>query len=267
MNNDLPIKDKECFFLTGKGIIAKTRSLILDLWQSSSYSTKIKSDLSPVTDVDFRAEELVRKMLQREYPDHGIIGEEFEHTNPNSEVQWTIDPIDGTQNLIHGIPTFGTLLGLRYRGEALLGFIDHPALDITVAGGKGLGVHRNGIAQYLPDLEENSLPHNEIVAIGTPDYFQEGGDERAFQKLAQFHHSLRIYFDCYSHSLTVCGNLAAAVEYALKVWDMTPVEALVTEAGGRFGYVVPVEKFERTTRINAAFGKKRVVKFLLELLR
>jgi hypothetical protein len=107
------------------------------------FSVETKLDRSLVTDVD-RAVERQWERLERWFPDHGVIGEEYPPTRAASPFQWIMDPIDGTEEFVHGIPTFGTMLALHHRGVPLVGVIDHPALDIRVNAGVGLGTHRNG---------------------------------------------------------------------------------------------------------------------------
>src|SRR5439155_2295528 len=71
----------------------------------------------------------------RWFPDHGVIGEEYPPTRRESAFQWILDPIDGTEEFVHGVPTFGTMLALHHRGVPLVGVIDDPALDIRVHAG------------------------------------------------------------------------------------------------------------------------------------
>ena len=223
----------------GRSLIAETRELILTLWNARSFSAELKADQTPVTEVDLRAEELIRKRIAQTYPSHGVIGEELGTSNPESEFQWAVDPIDGTLNLANLIPTFGTLLGLRYRGTAILGFIDHPALDLTCSGGAGLGVAINGkpVPKFPEAVGSGALGPMDIIATSTYNTFERTGEGSHLISLMQFHEQTRIYYDCYAHTLTVAGSLAATVEYGLKIWDLTPAEALLPELGGAFRYL------------------------------
>jgi len=108
------------------------------------FTVKTKADASLVTDVDQAIERRARELIDRWFPDHGVIGEEYPPTRPDSPFQWIIDPIDGTEEFVHGIPTFGTMLALHHRGVPLVGVIDHAALDLRVNAGFGLGAFRNG---------------------------------------------------------------------------------------------------------------------------
>ena len=70
-----------------------------------------KPDLTPVTDADRAAEELVRLQLKRTRPRDAVQGEEFDTTGHGSR-RWIIDPIDGTKNFVRGVPVWATLIGL-----------------------------------------------------------------------------------------------------------------------------------------------------------
>src|SRR6266699_4377262 len=96
------------------------------------FTVKTKADASLVTEVDQAIERRVRELIGRWFPDHGVIGEEYPPTRPESAFKWILDPIDGNEELVHGVSTFGTMLALHHRGVPLVGVIDDPALDIRV---------------------------------------------------------------------------------------------------------------------------------------
>src|SRR5437879_4279721 len=82
-----------------------------------------KSDQTPVTIADRAAEAAMRRLIKKRFPTHGILGEEYGATNAQADYVWVLDPIDGTKSFIGGIPTFGTLIALTYRGQPVLGVI------------------------------------------------------------------------------------------------------------------------------------------------
>ena len=94
----------------------------------------LKKDASPVTEIDRNTELMLREAIRKKFPNHGIIGEEFGNVNEDSEFQWVLDPIDGTKSFISGVPLFGTLIGLRFRGEPILGLINQPILKERIVG-------------------------------------------------------------------------------------------------------------------------------------
>lgn len=240
-----------------------TRTMILELWRGGSFAESLKEDKTPVTVVDLKAEELAREMISKQFPTHGIMGEEYEPINPGSDFQWTIDPIDGTQNLVNLIPTFGTLIGLRFQGQAILGVIDHPVMDLRTSGGIGIGVAHNNSKVILPDIPGDQLSPNDLIATNSLAVF--GSSVQAselFSRVMSFHPHSRIYYDCYAHTLAVLGRVAVVVEPNLKIWDVTPVEAMITELGGgcvRFGNE---DSSAANTLINAVFGKRKAAQWM-----
>lgn len=248
-------------------IADKARALILDLWQQPEIGTKLKDDRTPVTEVDLRTERLVRDLINETYPTHGVIGEEYEPINPDSDYQWTIDPIDGTQNLVNRIPTFGTLLGLRFKNRAVIGIVDHPALNLRCSGGTGLGVTINGAPAKIEDLQTDILSDNDIIATNNIAVFGRSSDGISlFNSVISVHPHTRIYYDCYVQSLTLSNSLAVVVEPNLKIWDLTPAEALIPEAGGTFQYFNENKHTGHTTLYNAVFGKPRAVQLMMKNL-
>ncbi len=243
-----------------------SKILILKLWASGLFGETLKEDKTPVSQVDLQAEALAREMISKKFPSHGIMGEEYEPINQNCDFQWTLDPIDGTQNLINLIPTFGTLIGLRFKGEAVIWVIDHPILNMRTSGGKGLGVSFNKTQVNLTDLKTENLSENDIIATNSPAVFGEANeDQKLFSKVLSFHPHSRIYYDCYDQTLGILGSLAVVVEPNLKIWDITPLEALLLEVGGKC-----VKFNERNSGAkyvtNAVFGKVKAVDLMCKHL-
>lgn len=251
----------------GDSLVAETRALILSLWNRTAFHSELKEDQTPVSEVDLRCEELVRSAIQERFPSHGIIGEEFGSENSAADFVWTIDPIDGTQNLINRIPTFGTIVGLLYQGEPVMGWIDHPVLGDSLRGGLGMGTFFNGDKVTIGDIPQSGLTPNDIIATNCPATFARGGHLGALDIILKFHPHSRIYYDVYAHSLTIRGCLAVMVEYNLKIWDLAATKALIEGAGGVYQELGVRESDQGPALYNAAFGKKRAVELLANALR
>ena len=90
-------------------------------------AVSLKADASYVTsDGPGDRNEDCASMIEARYPEHGIFGEEFPGKNIDADLVWVLDPIDGTAAFIAGIPVYGTLIALAWRGRPFLGVIDHP---------------------------------------------------------------------------------------------------------------------------------------------
>src|SRR5690349_21878385 len=86
----------------------------------------------------------MRSLIERRFPEHGIIGEEFGRVRDDAEYVWVLDPIDGTKSFISGVPLFGTLIALARRGRPILGIIDQPVLRERWIGASGRTTTLNG---------------------------------------------------------------------------------------------------------------------------
>jgi fructose-1,6-bisphosphatase/inositol monophosphatase family enzyme len=225
------------------------------------FATDTKADASPVTEVDQAVERRLREMIGRWFPTHGVIGEEYPPERPDSSFQWILDPIDGTEELIHGIPTWGAMLALHHRGTPLVGLIDHPALDLRVDAAVGLGAYRNGQRIRLPEASESS-PQAIRLVLSARLNFTRGVDEgHIFDTLTRRYPNHRIYRAAYAHTVVVMGGADAMVDAHNQIWDLAPSQVLIEEAGGAYAVVrdfaAPAGRL-----LTAVFGKRAVVERL-----
>ncbi|UNX54018.1 histidinol-phosphatase [Georgenia sp. TF02-10] len=194
-----------------------------------------KPDLTPVTDADRSAEEIIRGQLGRTRQRDAIVGEEFGSTGHSSR-QWVLDPIDGTKNFVRGVPVWATLIGLVEDGEAVLGVVSAPALNRRWWAAKGAGAWtgrslsaaRQLHVSAVADLADASLSYSSL------DGWAERGSLRAFLGLAQQVWRTRAYGDFWSYMLVAEGAVDVACEPDLQLYDMAALVPVVTEAGGRF---------------------------------
>jgi fructose-1,6-bisphosphatase/inositol monophosphatase family enzyme len=219
-----------------------------------------KADHSPVTSIDLRVEHRLRAMIARRYPDHGIIGEEYPPLRPAAPYQWLLDPVDGTLSLTHGLPFYGTIIGLHLRGRPIVGVIDFPALAERYHAARGLGAWHNRRRLRLRDVPRRAIG-DEIVSAADRVRFAEFGAAGAFDRLLRTHRHVRGYYDCIAHAWAAEGTIGAVVDFGVGPWDIAATELLVAEAGGR--YVVARRRGEgATARLAIIAGKPTVVRWL-----
>ena len=97
--------------------------------KSFKVSNKLKGrGYDPVTSADKAFEKFIRKEINKKFPNHQIIGEEFGHKKSKSEYSWVIDPIDGTRSFVIGNPTWSNLISLNYKGYPVIGLANFPIL-------------------------------------------------------------------------------------------------------------------------------------------
>src|ERR1043165_2869938 len=105
----------------------------------------LKSDESPVTAADRATEEFIRGEIEKNYPTHAIVGEEFgESAGQGNPFRWIVDPIDGTKSFIKGVPFYSVLIGLEIEGVSRVGVVCFPALDEILYAADDLGAWLNG---------------------------------------------------------------------------------------------------------------------------
>ncbi|RQV95674.1 MAG: inositol monophosphatase family protein [Calditrichaeota bacterium] len=196
---------------------------------NSGFRIYQKNDNSPVTDADLHIEQRLRECIKQKYPDHGIIGEEYGEERPGSDFVWVIDPIDGTISFTAGVPLFGTLIGLLYKGFPVLGLIFQPVLDIMVLG-DGFQTTINGQSvkmRKIHRLEEARLLITDVKNIN--NYKAKKG----FEKLQEKCSLMRTWGDCYGYILLARGFGDIMLDPVMKPWDLWPLIPIVQGAGGK----------------------------------
>jgi inositol-phosphate phosphatase / L-galactose 1-phosphate phosphatase / histidinol-phosphatase len=187
-----------------------------------------KADLSPVTAADRAAEAAMRLLIERHFPDHGIIGEEFGRVRDDAEFVWVLDPIDGTKSFISGVPLFGTLIALTHDRRPILGIINQPISRERWVGAVGRRTTLNGATLRCRDCP--GLAAATLFAT-SPDMFK-AGDAAAFSRLSQAVKLTRFGADCYAYGLLAAGFIDLVLEASLKPYDFCAMVPIVTGAGG-----------------------------------
>ncbi|BDZ57177.1 histidinol-phosphatase [Barrientosiimonas humi] len=194
-----------------------------------------KPDLTPVSDADTAAEELLRAQLKRTRPRDAVVGEELESTGHGPR-QWIIDPIDGTKNFVRGVPVWATLIGLVVDGEPVLGLVSAPALQRRwwAAQGSGAWTGRTLTRARRISVSQVRTVADASISFGDVRDFDRIGRGEQVQQLVADAWRVRAYGDFWSHMLVAEGAVDAAPEAELAVHDMAALAPIVTEAGGRF---------------------------------
>ncbi len=231
---------------------------------AEGFSSKQKSDSSLVTEVDLEVERHLRKRISEEFPDHGIIGEEHEILKSSSSYTWILDPIDGTQSFVHGVPTFGTLLAVNREEENIVGIISHPALSENYAAAKGLGCFQSDRQIRIRDDGSDKLDPNEIITICSRKQWDLTNQRADFDRFWDKHNFFRIYYDCFALSRAVAGQVGCAIEMNVNLWDIAPCQVMIEEAGGAYINLGKRTLADGRTVYSALIGKKSVAPIVKE---
>jgi len=209
--------------------------LTMSRFKAQDLHVESKPDLTPVTDADRSAEELVRSQLRRTRPRDAVVGEEYAPTGHGPR-QWVIDPIDGTKNFVRGVPVWATLIALVDDGEPILGVVSAPALHrrwwAAIGSGAWTGPRLSSATRlHVSDvrrLKDASLSYSSLTG------WEERGSLPAFLDLTRSVWRSRAYGDFWSYVLVAEGAVDVACEPELDLHDMAAISPIVTEAGGRF---------------------------------
>jgi len=134
---------------------------------------EVKPDGSPVTEIDRAVETALRAIIDREAPDHGVLGEEFGPQGLDREFVWVLDPIDGTKQFAAGLPGFGVLVALCQNTRPMLGVIEQPLTGERTLGITGAGCWLNGRRVRTSGKSDVAAA---IAGIANPDAFGPSHD-------------------------------------------------------------------------------------------
>lgn len=209
--------------------LADEASMIVRRYYRQRLPFDAKPDYSPVTAADQESEAAMRRMLERDFPQHGIVGEEYGPHNINAEYVWVIDPIDGTKAFVSGKPLFGTLVALLHHGLPIIGIINQPILRERWVGARGRPTAMNGVRVSTRKLARLK---DAVMTTTSPDMFKSDAEKQCFGRLRDSVKIINYGGDCYSYGLLAMGFIDVIVESGLHIHDFAALMPIIEGAGG-----------------------------------
>ena len=198
---------------------------------NSAVENKVELGFDPVTEADRESEKVIRDLITREFPDHGIIGEEYGAINETAEFVWVIDPIDGTRSYVSGIPAWGTLIGLRHNDQPVAGLMSQPFTKERFFGEKaGSFLQYEGIQKSLNTRNCESI--SEAVLLNTTPALFDKKERPIFEKVEKQVRLIRYGTDCYGYAMLASGHADLVIESNMKIHDIFALIPIVEGAGG-----------------------------------
>ena len=194
-------------------------------------NNKNKKDFDPVTAADIGVQKKINKLINKQFPNHSILGEE-DSIMKNSIYEWCVDPIDGTKSYIQGVPLWGTLISLSRDNKIILGVADIPALDERYIGYSKLSYKIVHNKKTVLKVRNTKKLKESILNTTSPYVFANKNDQKSFEKLSKKVKSTRLGGDCYSYCLLADGLIDIVVESGLKPWDIRALVPIIENAGG-----------------------------------
>ena len=193
-----------------------------------------KADESPVTIADRQAEEFIRHRIEKRYPDHAIVGEEFgsRESAAGYSHRWIIDPIDGTRSFVRGVPLYAVLIGLEIVGKCQVGVANFPAMGEMIAAAMGEGCWWNGRRARVSEvkqLRDAVVTHYDAAA------FAKKGRTEAWERIKQVAGYRAGWCDAYGYLLVATGRADLMLDPEMNIWDCAPWPPILEEAGGYCG--------------------------------
>jgi len=181
--------------------------------------------------LDRKAEETICAVLREVFPNHAIVAEEGGGATGEGEYEWVVDPLDGTYNLFRGIPAWTTSIGLRRKGEEILGVIYDPSRDEMFWAAVGEGAFLNGRrvrVSNTPSLVQATVATGYAARKG-----EMAAAAEATRKVTLAADKIRILGSAALHlAYVACGRIDGFYEHRLWPWDISGGVAIIREAGG-----------------------------------
>ncbi|OGG46493.1 MAG: hypothetical protein A3F84_21435 [Candidatus Handelsmanbacteria bacterium RIFCSPLOWO2_12_FULL_64_10] len=196
-------------------------------------AVEMKTDGTPVTQVDRDSEALIRAALERTTPGFDFLGEE---SAPGGKVgphasgsRWIVDPLDGTKKFVRGLPFFGPCIALERNGELVLGVMHVPAMNETIWAERGAGAFLNGEPARVS--YESSFERASIVWHNDQE-FHERGWASSLDPLRAAHYNPG-FLDLYTYLCLAMGRIDGVLMLGESPWDVAAAQVIIEEAGGQ----------------------------------
>lgn len=191
-----------------------------------------RDGFDPVTAADKAAERVIAKAIAAEFPEHGILGEEYGARGATGPMRWVIDPIDGTRAFIMGSPLWGTLIGLLDGDTPVLGLMNQPFTGERVWSESRSARWRTADGK-TKTLKTRACARLAEATLTTthPDLFEPGLESDGFMRVKAETRMTRYGGDCYSYCLLAAGFVDLIIETGLKPHDVVALLPILERAG------------------------------------
>jgi myo-inositol-1(or 4)-monophosphatase len=195
-----------------------------------------KGTIDLVTEIDLQVEREFRAMIAERFPDHVVLGEEFEAQGDRDSAAryvWLFDPVDGTTNYAHGLPIFCSSLALEIDGELAVGAVYDPTRKELFTAQRGAGAWMNGAPIHVSSADALI---DSLLVTGFP-YSVQTNPAELVGLFGEFLRTSRAVRRLGSAALDLCyvamGRFEGFWEQKLQPWDVAAGALIVSEAGGR----------------------------------
>lgn len=251
--NQLLLDAVHCARLAGK--------IHLEYFRSSNLNIKAKlNDSDIVTVADGASEAAIIEYVHEKYPTHSILSEESGSESHNSDYQWVIDPLDGTTNFSAGLPEFCVSIGIRYKGETVVGVVFAPYLNELFHAVRGEGAFLNGNPIHTGTKADI---HKAVVATGFPvdkNVSADNNMDNVARVLPLVRGLRRLGAAAVDISYVAAGILDGYWELNLHEWDVCAGLLIAEEAGA------VAHHFRTDRNVSVLVASPAIARIILPLL-
>ena len=191
----------------------------------------VAQDFDPVTEADRAAEAVMRRLIKANFPQHGIVGEEFGNEREDAEYVWVLDPIDGTKSFIAGFPIWGTLIALLHKGTPVYGMMHQPFIGERFFGDGAQARYRGPAGERRLSVRACARL-DEATILTTSPLLMDEADRARYVEVEKQVRLPRYGGDCYGYCMVAAGHADLVVETNLKPFDILPLVPIIEGAGG-----------------------------------
>ncbi len=200
--------------------------------QRAGVSPESKADASPVTIADKEGEKIIAGILNAQFPDDGILGEEGSATESRSGRRWIIDPIDGTRDFVRGNLLWAVLIGLEGAdGEVKAGVAHFPMLDQMWFAARGLGAYCNDRRVQPSDKKEAS---DSVLMVNIGNKIAHRADSAEWVSFVGRFWAYRCLGGAVDATMVIGGQADVWIEPKAEPWDFAPFQVIAEEAGAKY---------------------------------
>ena len=230
---------------------ARAAAEVIQAFYRHKPAVRRKSDQSPVTEADVRAEEIIRRTLAQQFPGYGFYGEETGQHAMAAESIWLVDPIDGTKSFVRETPFFSTQIALLRAGELVLGVSNAPVYEELAWAERGGGAYLN---QQRIRVSAVAALEEAFLSIGNCKSLTRPPDWLRLGELVRRAGRVRGYGDFVHYHLLARGSLDVVIESDVNILDIAALVVLVREAGGTFTDLAGAAVGLGTSSVLASYG-------------
>ncbi|MFH1452712.1 MAG: inositol monophosphatase family protein [Armatimonadota bacterium] len=199
------------------------------------HTVSYKGKIDLITEVDKKSEDIISKIIRREFPDHALVGEEGTSVESGSGYRWFVDPLDGTTNFAHNFPVFCISIGLQKENEMITGVVYAPVIGELFYAAKGEGAY---LGKKRLRVSKIKRIKESLLATGFPYWIKDKKSNKVLKLFKDFvmraQAVRRAGAAAYDLASLAAGRFDGFWEEGLHPWDIAAGILIVKEAGGIF---------------------------------